>query len=376
MAGIYLHIPFCKQACHYCDFHFSTQQDSKADLVKSLSREVELQKNYLENETIDTVYFGGGTPSLLNEKELSSIFNSFHQHFKISKEAEITLEANPDDLTKENLTLFKNAGINRLSIGIQSFDDVILKFLNRAHSAGEALACVDLARNVGFGNISIDLIYTIPGQSDDLWKKNIERAIALSPEHISAYSLTIEEKTVFGNWKKKGKLKTEGDDFAAGQMELLMELLTTSGYEHYEISNFSKPNFHSRHNSSYWRQKKYLGVGPSAHSYNVNSRQFNISNNSLYIQSIAQGKIPSQIEILSQADKINDYLLTSLRTEWGCDLTYLQNELGYDLLNVSKKEVEVFLSHKFLELDGSTLLLTRKGKFLADKIAADLFAEE
>src|SRR5258706_6908943 len=375
MAGIYLHIPYCKQACHYCDFHFSTQQDSRTPLVEAISLELALQKNYLDNEAIETIYFGGGTPSLLNEKELREIFDSIHKHFVVTDDAEITLEANPDDLSLENLQAIRKAGVNRLSIGIQSFDHDILNFLNRAHSAREAADCVDLARKVGFSNISLDLIYAIPSQNDDLWVKNIKRAIALSPEHVSTYSLTIEPKTVFGNWLKKGKLKIESDEAAARQMEILMDLLGHEGYEHYEISNFCQPNFYSRHNSSYWKQKKYLGIGPSAHSYNGSSRQYNIRNNSLYIQSLGQGKIPFEMETLSRANLINEYLLTTLRTSWGCDLGYLTKHFSFDLSVDRKKEIDQFQSLGLIEGKENVLVLTQKGKLLADKIAADLFVE-
>ena len=375
MAGIYLHIPYCKQACHYCDFHFSTQQDSKTQLVQALSLELALQKNYLGNEVVETIYLGGGTPSLLNEKELGEIFHSIHTHFAVADNAEITLEANPDDLSLENLQAIRKVGVNRLSIGIQSFENDILKFLNRAHSAREAADCVTHARNAGFSNISIDLIYAIPGQNNDLWMKNIEQAIALSPEHISSYSLTIEEKTVFGNWFKKGKLKIESDEAAASQMEILMDLLGRAGYEHYEISNFCQPNFYSRHNSSYWKQKKYLGIGPSAHSYNGSSRQYNIRNNSLYIQSLGQGKIPFEMETLSRANLINEYLLTTLRTSWGCDLDYLAKHFCFDLSVDRKKEIDQFQLLGLIEGKENVLVLTQKGKLLADKIAADLFVE-
>src|SRR5258708_9284538 len=375
MAGIYLHIPYCKQACYYCDFHFSTQQDSKTQLVQALSLELALQKNYLGNEVVETIYLGGGTPSLLNEKELGEIFHSIHKHFAVTDNAEITLEANPDDLSLENLQAIRKVGVNRLSIGIQSFENDILKFLNRAHSAREAADCVTHARNAGFSNISIDLIYAIPGQTSELWMKNIEQAIALSPEHISSYSLTIEEKTVFGNWFKKGKLKIESDEAAASQMEILMDLLGRAGYEHYEISNFCRPNFYSRHNSSYWKQKKYLGIGPSAHSYNGSSRQYNIRNNYLYIQSLEQGKIPFAIETLSRANLINEYLLTTLRTSWGCDLDYLAKHFSFDLSADRKKEIDQFQLLGLIEGKENVLVLTQKGKLLADKIAADLFVE-
>ncbi len=376
MAGLYLHIPFCKQACHYCDFHFSTLQDNKGKLVETICKELDLQKDYLGGEALKTIYFGGGTPSLLNEKEISLIFNSIRNNFSVAEGSEITLEANPDDLSVENLQMLKGNGVNRLSIGIQSFDNEILRFLNRAHTSTDAVDCLMLARKVGFTNISIDLIYAIPNQNDYLWKQNIKKVIALSPEHISAYSLTIEEKTVFGKWQKTGKLKGEKDEIAAAQMEILMDLLNAAGYDHYEISNFSKPDFYSQHNTSYWKQKKYLGVGPSAHSYNGDTRQFNINNNSLYIRSLENNKVPFELETLSRANKINEYLLTTLRTSWGCDLDYLLHQFEFDLMNEKKRELDQFHSLKLFDRKENCLILTRKGKLLADKIASDLFVDE
>jgi oxygen-independent coproporphyrinogen-3 oxidase len=377
MAGLYIHIPFCKQACHYCDFHFSTSHDAagKEEMVNALGLEMQLQKDYLAQEPIDTIYFGGGTPSILSSQHLQNLFDSIRNNF-FFETAEITLEANPDDLTEENLVTLKEVGVNRLSIGIQTFDDSILKYLNRAHTAADSFHCMDLARKVGFENISIDLMYAIPGQNDDLWKENIERAVTISPEHISAYALTIEEKTVFGNWQKKGKFSPAGEETAATQMEILMDMLSRSGYQQYEISNFSKPDFHSRHNSSYWKQKKYLGIGPSAHSYNGDSRQYNISNNAAYIQSIRQERLPFQLEILTEANKINEYLFTTLRTMWGCNLDYLKTHFTYDLLTENRRQIDMLLTHGLVQLDDSILSLTQKGKLLADKIASDLFAKE
>lgn len=344
-------------------------------MVDALCAEITLQKNYLDGEPIETIYFGGGTPSLLVENQINALLESIQKNFSVAT-GEITLEANPDDLSESTLRALKASGINRLSIGIQSFDDNILNFLHRAHTSEDAVACVARAREAGFTNLSIDLIYAIPGQDDELWKKNIEKAIALHPEHISAYALTIEEKTVFGNWRKKGKLTPQHDDVAAGQMELLIDRLSQAGYEQYEISNFSKPDYHARHNSSYWQQKKYLGIGPSAHSYNGYSRQYNLPNNPLYIQSIAKGIIPFQVEILTDANKVNEYLLTSLRTKWGCDLDYLANTLSYDLLHSQKENIEMLLHKGLLEKRGNLLLLTHRGKMLADQITGDLFVEE
>lgn len=375
MAGLYFHIPFCKQACYYCDFHFSTSQNLKTDLIGALCAELEMQKEYLQNEPVETIYFGGGTPSLLSECNLESLFTAIGKNFVLS-DPEVTLEANPDDLSGQNLAMLKRVGINRLSIGVQSFDDGILRFLNRAHSSSDALRCLDLARNEGFDNISVDLIYAIPGQDNDLWKKNMETAIAFSPEHISAYSLTIEARTVFGHRQKKGLFPTEPDEVTAAQMEILMDESGKAGYQHYEISNFCRPGFYSRHNSSYWQQKKYLGIGPSAHSYNGSSRQSNISNNPLYIQSIAQGKLPCEVEVLSRANKINEYLLTTLRTVWGCSLNHLRIQLFYDLLKEKEQEITQFRKLALISIQGDLLILTQKGKLLADQIASDLFIKE
>lgn len=345
-------------------------------MVESICKELDLQKDYLSGESLETIYFGGGTPSLLREEELNRIFSSINKNYSVSEKAEITLEANPDDLSFENLQALKRTGVNRLSIGIQSFDNEILRFLNRAHSAEDASMCMTRARAAGFDNISVDLIYAIPNQNDNLWIKNIEQAIAFSPKHISAYSLTIEEKTVFGKWQKTGKLKADKDEIAAAQMEILMDKLTQAGYEHYEISNFCKGGFYSRHNTSYWQQKKYLGIGPSAHSYNGDSRQFNINNNALYIKSLEKDIVPFELETLSRANKINEYLLTTLRTSWGCDTNYLIDQFAYDVFKERKRELDQFFSLGFFENRGPQLILSRNGKLLADKIASDLFANE
>lgn len=374
MAGLYIHIPFCKQACHYCDFHFSTNQELRQRVVEAISKELKLQREYLNNESIETIYWGGGTPSILLRNELEIILDSIFKNFSVVTHPEITLEANPDDLTFEKLALLKKIGTNRLSIGIQSFDDSILQFFNRAHNSVEAEQCISIAREAGFNNISIDLIHSTPGQSLSAWKSNIEKALALRPEHISAYSLTIEEKTTFGQWQKKGKLQAIDEKESAEQFELLIESLTQAGYEHYEISNFSKPGFESKHNSSYWKQKKYLGIGPSAHSYDGISRQYNISNNHLYVNSIESGKIPFEREVLTRANKINEYIFTTLRTMWGTDLGYLEKELDYRL--AENQFFQTFLEKGLVVANQHIIRLTSKGKLLADQIASDLFISE
>lgn len=372
MAGLYLHIPFCRQACYYCDFHFSTDLSQRVDLVNAMVHELIAQKEYLKGETIKTIYLGGGTPSLLAKKEIDSLLSAVITHFPVAHEVEITLEANPDDLSKEKLKELKASGINRLSVGIQSFDDRLLKFLNRAHHASAARQCLHDVREAGFSNISLDLMYAIPDLSDKLWNETIQEALRFSPEHISTYALTLEERTVFGNWRKKGKLKMVEEETEARQFEMLMEVLTPAGYEQYEISNFSKPGFISQHNSSYWKQFHYLGIGPSAHSFDGVSRQFNILNNALYIRSIRQGTPSFEREVLSRENKINEYILTMLRTVWGCDLRFLKRELNDDLMMRSGEYIHQITQQGLVYIEGETLKLTRKGNLLADKIAEDL----
>lgn len=376
MAGLYFHIPFCKQACYYCDFHFSTNQELKTEMVKALVKELQFQKDFLNGEVINTVYFGGGTPSLLKSDELYSLLSTLRKLHQLNPTAEITLEANPDDLTDVTVNELNQVGINRLSIGIQTFHNDLLSYLNRAHDSAKAIQAVRSARKAGFDNISIDLIYAIPGQDEAKWKEDIRQALIVNPEHLSCYSLTIEEKTVFGKWSAAGKLKTIEDDVAAYQLEVLMDMLNEAGYEHYEISNFAKPGFYSRHNSSYWKQEKYLGIGPSAHSYNGLIRQFNISNNHLYIKSIQKNEVPAEKEVLSTENKINEYILTTLRTQWGTDLTKLKQEFNLDLLQQNSLYIQQLLERDLAVLNHTVLTLTRKGKLLADKIASDLFVEK
>lgn len=375
MAGLYLHIPFCKQACHYCDFHFSTGQQFRAELITAMTKELEWQKHYLNDEPVSTIYFGGGTPSLLLPSELEHLLSVIHQYFPIDPAAEVSLEANPDDLTDRKLADLYQLGFNRLSIGIQSFDDSILQFLNRAHNSSEAIRCVDAARTAGFSNISIDLMYALPGQDQKAWQTNILKALELQPEHISAYSLTIERKTAFGHWQKTGKLEAVSEEASAEQFELLMDMLQTAGFEHYEISNFCRPGFYSRHNSSYWEQEKYLGIGPSAHSYDRASRQYNVSNNPQYVKSIDQRLIPFEREVLTRENKINEYVFTSLRTSKGCHLHVLQDQWEFDFLKNNKDYISGLLDQQLATLDDRVLKLTRRGKLLADRIASDLFIE-
>jgi len=376
MAGIYLHIPFCKQACYYCDFHFSTNVEIKKELIAAMGEEIILQRDYLQGETLHTIYFGGGTPSLLEPHELEYLLRVISENHSVQHMAEVTLESNPDDLSVEKLTDLRSLGINRLSIGIQSFDDEILRYLHRAHDAQSGIRSVEHARNAGFENISIDLIYAIPGLSSVNWKKNIASAAGLKPEHISAYTLTIEEKTTFGNWLAKGRIKPVDETLAAEQQEMLMEMLAASGYRQYEISNFAVPGFESRHNSGYWKGDKYLGIGPSAHSYDQVSRQYNIANNHQYVRSIREKKIPALHEVLRQSDQINEYILTSLRTDNGCNLETLKRDFHYDLITLHGGYIRQLQTHNLVALQPPHLRLTESGRLLADKISSDLFLIE
>ncbi|MEQ9299264.1 MAG: radical SAM family heme chaperone HemW [Cyclobacteriaceae bacterium] len=373
MAGIYIHIPYCSKACHYCDFHFSTDLKSKKDMVNAIVRELELRVDYLQDESIKTIYFGGGTPSLLSIEELQGLLTAVFDRFEVSNLAEITLEANPDDLSMDSLVGFKQAGVNRLSLGTQSFHEPHLKLLNRSHTSAQSTQSLELIRSAGFTNYSADLIYAIPHSDHNVWLDDMDQMLSFSPPHLSCYNLTVEEKTVLGKWAKTGKFKESGDGFAYEQLDLLMDRLSANGYEHYEISNFAKPGYHSRHNSNYWNNHKYLGLGPGAHSYNQSSRQYNISNNALYMKGIESGKVPTQIEELSTVDKVNETMLTQIRTSAGIDLNLLVNQFGYDMLSEQKATLDNLINGTYLEKTESRLRLTRAGKFLADKITEDLF---
>jgi oxygen-independent coproporphyrinogen III oxidase len=331
LAGIYLHIPFCKQACHYCDFHFSTSMGLKETTIQAIAKELELRKDYLQGQRIETIYFGGGTPSLLTQQELELLLQTIKKLFIVSDDAEITLEANPDDLRPEKLQELKAAGINRLSIGLQSFYEPHLRMMNRAHNAVESLQCVKDAQAAGFDNITVDLIYGIPAPDHSIWLDDLKTLFSLNVQHVSCYALTIEPDTALGRWSKKGKFIPSEDDFTAHQFEILLEQMAAHGFVQYEISNFCKPGHESKHNSNYWRGVHYLGVGPSAHSFNGDSRQFNVANNRKYTDAITQLIIPAETEILTQADQANDYLLTTLRTIWGCDLTQMRDKYNYDV---------------------------------------------
>lgn len=373
LAGLYIHIPFCKQACYYCDFHFSTNPSYRSQLVDCIAMEISIQKTYLNQEIISTIYFGGGTPSILSTEDLHKIKDSIFNNFEIDSYPEITLEANPDDLSIEKLHEIKELGINRLSIGVQSFNNKTLSFLNRAHDSTEAINCIGNARKAGFDNISVDLIFSIPGQSLDELDSDISQVLNLNPEHVSVYSLTIEEKTVFGNWNKKGKFNPVTDEKSAKQFELIISRLEDNHFEQYEISNFCRDKKYSRHNTSYWQNVKYLGLGPGAHSYNGISRQFNIANNQTYMKSINEGAPAYKIDQLSKKDHLNELLLTSLRTKWGCDLSALKKKFKVSILDIHQEKIDHLLNQNMVFIEDNVLYLTKRGKFVADEIIGDLF---
>ena len=373
MAGIYLHIPFCKQACAYCNFHFTTSLRYKEDLVTALLQEIDLRKDFLKGEKISTVYFGGGTPSLLSKNECEALLNKLRQHFDVLSHAEITLEANPDDITKEKLAAWKEVGINRLSIGIQSFFEPDLKWMNRAHNAKQAFYCIEESLAAGFQNISIDLIYGTPLLTDELWEKNISIATGYRIPHLSCYALTVEEKTPL---HKQILLKSKQDvdhDKQARQFLHLMHRLRQEEYEHYEVSNFAKPGYRSRHNSSYWKGEKYLGLGPSAHSFNGSVRQWNVANNNSYVHSIIKGEINNETEVLTPQQKLNEFIMISLRTKEGMNLETLTQQWGEEALSSMQKKLTAFRNNNLLVQTDTQIQLTDEGMLMADGIAADLF---
>lgn len=373
MAGIYLHIPFCRRACYYCNFHFSTSLGQKDALVDSLLQEMMLQQPYLQGQQVDTVYFGGGTPSLLDDADLQRIMEKLRQLFPISGQAEITLEANPDDLQPEKLLALKAIGVNRLSIGVQSFHEEDLRWMNRAHNSTQALQCIQDAQAAGFHNLSIDLIYGGPTLSDEGWAQNVQQAIALQIPHLSCYALTVEPGTALDHFIKQHKVAAVDPDKAARHFEMLVQWLAAAGYEHYEISNFALPGCRSRHNSSYWQSQAYLGLGPSAHSFNGHSRQWNVANNSSYINAIKEGKVPFELENLTPEMMLNEYIMTSLRTSEGCHLYLVEERFGTGKRRQLETASREFILAGKMVLQQDTLVLTPEGKLFADGIAAGLF---
>ncbi len=373
MAGIYIHIPFCKQQCNYCDFHFSTSLKNKNDFLIALLQEIEIRKHFTKGAKIKTIYLGGGTPSLLSYKELNQIFEKLDQNFDIDTKAEITIEANPDDLNFKKIKELKNTPINRFSIGVQSFFDVDLKFMNRAHNSNEAEQSIKGVQDAGWNNITIDLIYGTPTLNNEMWQNNLQKFTDFKIPHLSAYGLTVEEKTPLFHAIKKGKTKNIDPERAKQQFEILMEYSKKENLQHYEISNFAKDGFMAKHNSSYWRGDSYLGLGPSAHSFDHNKRQWNIANNSLYISAIKNGKPSIKQELLSENEQYNEYIMVSLRTIWGCNLDVIELRFSTILANYFKFSVKKWLKSGEIVQNGTIFKLSNKGKILADRITSDIF---
>lgn len=375
MAGIYIHIPFCRKACLYCNFHFSTSLKQKNDFISALLKEIERAPLLNNNPVIETIYLGGGTPSLLEAEELQSIFDALHQKFTIDAEAEITLEANPDDINHERLNYWKQNTVNRLSIGIQSFFEDDLKWMNRAHSAQQAAQCIPLAQEMGFNNLSIDLIYGTPTLTDTRWKGNVERALAYKIPHLSCYALTVEPSTALQHLVDKQKMQDVDPEQQARQFLQLTEWLHEAGYEHYEISNFAQPGCRSRHNSSYWQGKPYYGFGPSAHSFDgIATRSWNVANNALYIKAIGENNLQPEQEVLTQVQQLNEYIMTALRTMEGIDLNRVSETFGIHRSDNILHTANPYL-HDKLVIDARHLKLTQKGKLFADGLAAEMFQE-
>jgi putative oxygen-independent coproporphyrinogen III oxidase len=372
MAGIYIHIPFCRKACYYCNFHFSVSQNLLPQMVDAICHEADLRNDYI-TENISTIYFGGGTPSLCTKYEVGSMIDKIHSLYTVDKDAEVTLEANPDDINEEKLSSWKEVGINRLSIGVQSFFDEDLSWMNRAHNATQAYNSIQLAMQLGFKNISIDLIYGTPGLTDERWLQNLRIADELNVPHLSCYALTVEPNTALQKMITLHKKENIDAEEQSTHFELLMHWAKEKGYEHYEISNFAKPGFRSKHNGSYWQSKSYLGLGPSAHSYNETSRQWNVANNVLYIESIQKNIVPFEIEELSSTQKINEYIMTSLRTIEGLKLHHLEKLSEHKIVASIINDAQKFIKQNLMERNNGALILTNKGKLFADGIAADLF---
>ena len=372
MSGIYIHIPFCKQACHYCDFHFSTSLKKRDEVVEALAKEIELRKDEFKNIIVETIYFGGGTPSVLNNKELEFLIDTVYKNYNVSNDPEITLEANPDDLSKDRIIELSKSPINRLSIGIQSFFEDDLKLMNRAHNAQESKNCLAEAVKY-FNNISVDLIYGIQNSTNNRWLQNIETALSYNVPHISSYALTVESKTVLASFIEKGIMDDVDDELAHEQFHILKDKLEAEGFIHYELSNFAKEGFFSRNNSAYWQGKSYIGIGPSAHSFNGEERGCNVRNNSKYIKAIQQNKLPMEVETLTKTDQYNEYVMTGLRTIWGVSLVKVESDFGSLYKDYFLEQAEVFINQHLLYIEDMHIKVSKEGQFLSDGIASELF---
>lgn len=372
MAGLYIHVPFCTKRCLYCDFYSNTDMRYKADYIDMLIREMELRKAYLQGEALETIYFGGGTPSQLSVKELSRIFEAIYRHFPTTDQMEITVEANPDDMTPEYVSALAQLPVNRVSMGVQSFDDADLKFLNRRHDRAEAIRAVELCKLYHIYNISIDLIYGLPNQSVEKWGKNLDEALRLDIPHISAYHIIYEEGTPLYRLVEAGKVQPVEEDTSVALFSTLIDRLTAAGFEHYEISNFARKGFCSRHNSSYWTGKHYLGLGPSAHSYNGTEREWNAASLTEWIKGIREGELALEKEPLDLNTRYNDYIVTHLRTQWGIDLSEVSALFGEGKQKYCLSMAETYLKTKHLLQNDNKIILSRKGIFVSDGIMSDL----
>ena len=371
MSGIYLHIPFCKKACHYCNFHFSTSMNHADNMVNAIRQEIRLRKQDAKLP-VETIYFGGGTPSLLITQQLRVLLGEVYNQFEVIDNPEITLEANPDDLSAAYILAVQNLGVNRLSIGVQSFLDDELTLMNRAHNASQALLSVEHAKKV-FDNVSIDLLSGNPNTTLDDWKRNLDYALQLEVPHISAYALTLEPKTPLERFVDKGLVSTLDENVVEAQFHHLVDTLTQAGYDHYELSSFGKPGYHSQNNMGYWQGKTYLGIGPSAHGFDGNQRYWNVSNNASYMQQITKGELPQTIEKLSVVDRFNESIMVGLRASWGVSLQAMENDLGLRYRHHLEDQANRFVDEGLLHIDNNALKTTPKGAFLADGISADLF---
>lgn len=371
MAGIYIHIPFCRQKCYYCDFYKTVNTNQTDTFISTLEKETVLRKSYISEEKVKTIYFGGGTPSVLTEKQLSAVFKFLHEYFSVVPDAEITFEANPDDLTKEYLQMLKNTGINRLSIGIQSFHNEHLKKMNRRHNAEQAIKSIEIAASVGFSNLSADLIYGLPGLTLQEWESSLQQIFRLPVVHLSAYHLTYHQGTPFYTWLKKGTLRELSENESIEQFNLLIDEAEKAGFEQYEISNFARNEQYSKHNSAYWSGEKYLGLGPSAHSFNGDSRRWNIAHLDRYIHGIENNTTWFEEELLSENERFNEYILTRLRTKWGISVQEIAKRFGLKYARLVEKEAAKYLLSEKMKEQNGIFTLTRKGLFVSDDLMTD-----
>ncbi|MCB8995493.1 MAG: radical SAM family heme chaperone HemW [Bacteroidales bacterium] len=375
MAGIYLHIPYCRQACRYCDFHFTVSVWQKKDLLPFMYREIKERSEYLGGEKVESIYFGGGTPSVLEIGEVVAFLELIYRNHKVSEDVEISFEANPEDLKPSYLKELKSSGVNRLSIGIQSFNDHDLELMHRIHNSEQAIKSVKDSQEAGFGNISIDLMYGLPRQDPGVWEKNLEKALSMDTQHISAYHLSYEEGTIFDHWRKKGRIQPVPEEDSLTQFRTLIRRVTGHGYEHYEISNFAREGYYSRHNSSYWQQKKYLGIGPGAHSYDGSSRRWNVRNNKKYCEEMQENRAYYDTEELSEKDRYNEFIMTSLRTLKGINISLLSHQFGTEKTDYFTQRAVKYSASGHLLHEGDIFRLIGEGIFISDHIIADLFLE-